>query len=65
MRWLNDITNSTDMNLSKLQKMEKDGKAWHAAVHAGRVRDDLATDQQVTANVTKLCLTSLKSVPKL
>ena len=45
--------------------MEKDGKAWHAAVHAGRVRDDLATDQQVTANVTKLCLTSLKSVPKL
>ena len=33
MRWLDVITDFMDMNLSKLQKLVKDRKAWLAAVH--------------------------------
>ena len=74
MRWLDGITDLTDMIFSKLQKIVEDREAWHAAVHWGHKESDLIEQlnnnkfirpRRQEAFIGLTCLNSLKEISSL
>ena len=55
MRWLNSITDSVDMNLSKVWEIVKNREAWHATIHEmAKSCHNLVTEQQRNSSLPTL-----------
>ena len=61
VKWLDSITNSSDMNLSQLQEVVKDREAWCAAVHKTAKSQTQLSDWIITTTNNIPRITSLKT----